>query len=70
MTKKVYEVVRDVKKVITSAAKAVVRTGGSFDEIRNNTVNGLTRRYPGLDEATLLGGFDHEYLQALNKRAC
>lgn len=65
MSKVTFEVVRTVRK----AAKDVVVSGGSFEEVRNNTVNRLTRRYPGLDEGTLLGGFDHEYLQALQKRA-
>ena len=69
MSKKTYEVVHAVDKIITRAAKRVVRVGGSFDEVRHEVVNRLTRRYPGLDESTLIGGFDHRYVQALNKRA-
>lgn len=64
MSKKTYEIVRVVRK----AAVSVVTDGGNFDEVRNDVINKLTTRYPGLDEGTLRGGFDHEYLQALQKR--
>jgi hypothetical protein len=63
------EIVRKVDSIISSAAKSVVRKGGSYDQTVNEVVSKVTRRFPGLDTAVLVGGFAHRYTEQLRKAA-
>lgn len=68
MNSKVNKVINVVRASISGAVNVLIQEGGNFNEFRNNVVNHLVARYPGLDAGTLYGGFDHEYVQALQKR--
>jgi len=63
-----HEVTRKIMKIVTVTAHNVVDKGGDFTSVRYNMVKKLTKKYPGLNEGTLLGGFNHEYATYVAKK--
>jgi len=62
-----HEIVRKIDQFITKASKQVISKGGTFEHMQNEAVRKVVSQYPGVDAAYVKGGFDHRYVQSLQK---